>query len=120
MNFVYVAIGGALGAMLRYSLNYLPVSTAFPFKTMIANIVGSFIIGVIAGVADIKGVDERLSLLLKVGFCGGFTTFSTFSLETMTLIEKGDWGVAAIYATTSVIVCVLSCVAGIAVAKYIV
>ena len=120
MNFVYVAIGGALGAMLRYSLNYLPVSTAFPFKTMIANIVGSFIIGVIAGVADIKGVDERLSLLLKVGFCGGFTTFSTFSLETMTLIEKGDWGVAAIYATTSVIVCVLCCVAGITLAKYIV
>lgn len=120
MNFVYVAIGGALGAMLRYSLNYLPVSTAFPFKTMIANIVGSFIIGVIAGVADIKGVDERLSLLLKVGFCGGFTTFSTFSLETMTLIEKGDWGVAAIYASTSVIVCVLFCVAGIALAKYIV
>ena len=120
MNFVYVAIGGALGAMLRYSLNYLPVSTAFPFKTMIANIVGSFIIGVIAGVADIKGVDERLSLLLKVGFCGGFTTFSTFSLETMTLIEKGDWGVAAIYASTSVIVCVLCCVAGVALAKYIV
>ena len=119
MNFVYVAIGGALGAMLRYSLNYLPVSTAFPFKTMIANIIGSFIIGVIAGMADIKGVDERLSLLLKVGFCGGFTTFSTFSLETMTLIEKGDWGVAAIYTATSVIVCVLSCVAGIALAKYI-
>jgi CrcB protein len=120
MNFVYVAIGGALGAMLRYSLNYLPVSTAFPFKTLIANIFGSFIIGMIAGVADIKGVDEKLSLLLKVGFCGGFTTFSTFSLETMTLIEKGDWGVAAIYAATSVIVCVLFCVAGIALAKYIV
>ena len=68
MNFVYVAIGGALGAMLRYSLNYLPVSTAFPFKTLIANIFGSFIIGMIAGVADIKGVDYRLSLLLKVGF----------------------------------------------------
>lgn len=85
MNFVYVAIGGALGAMLRYSLNYLPVSTAFPFKTLIANIFGSFIIGMIAGVADIKGVDDRLSLLLKVGFCGGFTTFSTYSLETVTL-----------------------------------
>ena len=120
MNFVYVAIGGALGAMLRYSLNYLPVSTAFPFKTLIANIFFFFIIGMIAGVADIKGVDDRLSLLLKVGFCGGFTTFSTYSLETVTLIEKGDWGVAVIYAATSVIVCVLSCVAGIALAKYIV
>ena len=84
MNFVYVAIGGALGAMLRYSLNYLPVSTAFPFKTMIANIVGSFIIGVIAGVADIKGVDERLSLLLKVGFCGG-VAFSSVGSETKSI-----------------------------------
>lgn len=118
MNFFYVAIGGALGAMMRYSLNYLPVSTAFPFKTMIANVVGSFIIGVIAGMADIKGVDERLSLLLKVGFCGGFTTFSTFSLETVTFIDKGDFGIAAIYAASSVIVCVLSCIAGIATAKY--
>ncbi len=118
MNFVYVAIGGALGAILRYSLNYLPVSTAFPFKTLIANVAGSFIIGVIAGVADIKGIDDRLSLLLRVGFCGGFTTFSTFSLETVNLIEKGDFSMAGLYAVSSVVVCILSCIAGIATAKY--
>lgn len=82
-----VAVGGAAGAVARFlvtkaSVTYL--GTAFPYSTLAVNIVGSFILGVIAGMALGRiAVPETVRLLVGVGFCGAFTTFSTFAVETL-------------------------------------
>ena len=83
MNFFWVALGGAIGAMCRYAISLIPVKTAFPILTLITNIIGAVLIGFIVGsFADKENVSSNLVLFLKTGLCGGFTTFSTFSLVT--------------------------------------
>lgn len=106
MNFFVVGIGGFIGSVLRYaiSLIYLDTGSRFPIKTFSINLVGSFFIGlVVALVARYKNVDENLILFLKVGICGGFTTFSSFSLETVDLIQSGYIKSAILYLVLSVI-----------------
>lgn len=84
--FLLVALGGGAGAVCRYARPLLPISGRFPFATLIANALGALIIGFLAGCAiQMDSFPANLNLLLKTGFCGGFTTFSTFSLETVTL-----------------------------------
>ena len=82
--YLFVALGGAIGSVSRFLLGKLPVKAAgFPVITLGINVVGAFCIGlIVAAVGKHSGWDPRLVLFLKVGFCGGFTTFSTFSLET--------------------------------------
>ncbi|MCK9170024.1 MAG: fluoride efflux transporter CrcB [Treponema sp.] len=106
-NILYVAAGGALGSVLRYAISLVPLKTDFPFQTFITNIAGALLIGFIATFAVLRAgqtagrVPAKLLLLLKTGFCGGFTTFSTFSLETLSLFEKGHGTTAAVYALLS-------------------
>lgn len=89
-NFIFVALGGALGAMGRYAISLVPVKSFFPFLTLVTNIGGAVVIGFIAGAVSVKeGTPPGLVLFLKVGVCGGFTTFSTFSLELFNLLEQG-------------------------------
>lgn len=107
---IVVGLGGFLGAVSRYLIGLVPIreGMAFPIKTFVINIIGSFAIGLIAAAAARAGAaDSRLVLFLKVGICGGFTTFSSFALETGDLIRGGNPGVASLYV-------ILSLAAGVA------
>lgn len=106
---LYVAVGGAVGSVLRYLVGLIRVSeaTAFPVKTLMINIVGSFLIGLIAALAGNRPeLDPNTVLLLKVGVCGGFTTFSTFALETADLLQNGKAAIAVSYIVLSVLLSV--------------
>ncbi|MDK3018698.1 fluoride efflux transporter CrcB [Pseudodonghicola flavimaris] len=110
-----VAAGGAIGASLRY-LTGLAVTWAldhptFPMAIITVNILGSFIMGVFVVLAAHKGL-THLSPLIVTGFLGGFTTFSSFSLETVNLIERGAVGQAALYVLLSVGVSILALAGG--------
>lgn len=106
MNVIIVGIGGFIGAVLRYLIGLIPLKQAsgFPIKTMCINIIGSFVIGLVAAYS-IKHSEskESLQLFLKVGICGGFTTFSSFALETMNLLDNGNTFTAILYTSLSVI-----------------
>lgn len=101
-----VAFGGAIGAVCRFLIGKLPIGSneGFPIKTFLINIIGCFIIGLAAALA-LKQLSEspKLVMFLKVGICGGFTTFSSFALETSGLIEKGSYLTAAAYVVLSVV-----------------
>ncbi len=107
MGFFFVALGGALGAAGRYALSLIPVRTEFPFITLMTNILGAMAIGFIAGLLGTRdNLSPNVSLFWKTGVCGGFTTFSTFSLEAWQLLEKGNYLLSALYALLSVVCCV--------------
>ena len=79
MNFLFVALGGAVGAMARYAISLIPLKTEFPFLTLITNVIGAILIGFIVGITSGRdGVSKNMVLFWKTGVCGGFTTFSTF------------------------------------------
>jgi len=94
-----VALGGAVGSALRYgtTLGATRVfGTSFPFGTFIVNVLGCLLAGLIFGIAEQRtGLSPLVRLLLLTGFLGGYTTFSTFTLETVTLLQDGSWLVAA-------------------------
>jgi CrcB protein len=107
MGFFFVALGGALGAAGRYALSLIPVRTEFPFITLMTNILGAMAIGFIAGLLGTRNdLSPNVALFWKTGVCGGFTTFSTFSLEAWQLLEKGNYLLSALYALLSVVCCV--------------
>lgn len=86
MEILLISIGGAVGAVLRYVVGQLIDNTSFPWATLVVNALGSFILGsVIFGVSD-----SDILLLVSVGFCGAFTTFSSFSFQTVSLWEQGE------------------------------
>lgn len=119
LNCLCVGLGGFLGAVFRYLLGMLPLSERFefPFVTFGINILGAFVIGVVSEIAVKYGMsDSRMILLLKTGVCGGFTTFSTFSLESSSLISAGKYGIAICYIVCSVAACLLAVIAG----KYVI
>ena len=107
----YVALGGAVGSVLRYQLGRgmthwfgAQAVTAFPWATLAVNVLGSFAMGVLAGFLARHGPGgEEYRLLVGVGLLGGFTTFSAFSLELMLLIERGQSGQAFLYGAVSVL-----------------
>lgn len=104
-----VAAGGAIGAVSRYLIGLIRISetTVFPYKTLIINIAGSFIIGLISAYAANKsGFNPDLLLFLKVGICGGFTTFSTFAFETADLLHSGKPAAAFAYIALSIVLSV--------------
>lgn len=113
MPFIIVALGGGLGAVFRYALSFLPVATAFPLATFLTNLSGAFLIGLVTGISeDRKNLPPNAILFWKVGVCGGFTTFSSFSLDTVTLIEKEAYGLALIYSTSSILLCLIALMLG--------
>ncbi len=107
MNFLWVALGGAIGAVLRYTISLIPVKTTFPVLTLVTNIIGAIAIGFITGfVLSRKEVSQNLILFTKTGLCGGFTTFSTFSLEAFQLFERREYLSGGAYVILSVVCCI--------------
>jgi len=105
LNCIFVGLGGFVGSILRYLVGLIPIKnpSGFPINTFLINVIGSLAIGVIACLASKNSnLDSRLILFLKVGICGGFTTFSTFSLETAELIKNGSIALAVLYIVLSV------------------
>lgn len=99
-NVLWVALGGALGASARYGLGMwlINLSKIFPFATLIVNIVGSFLLALLfASQLTENGANQQLWLFLGVGAIGAFTTFSTFSLDLVLLMQQGEWIKAALY-----------------------
>lgn len=118
-----VGLGGGLGSIARYVSQravamYLPVS--FPYGTFFINILGSFLIGIIFGISEKSNIlSPEIRLFLTVGFCGGFTTFSTFSLDSLWLIRDAQYLNFGLYATLSVILGLAATFAGIAIVKMV-
>ena len=108
LDCLFVGFGGFIGSILRYLLNLIRFEgIPFPLITLFINTVGSFAIMFIAGLFARELItDERLMLFLRVGLCGGFTTFSTFSAETLDLFNSGEHLAAFAYAILSVVLCV--------------
>ena len=102
MNALFVFLGGGIGSVLRYLAGMWIGSTAFPWATLAVNAVGSLAIGLFGGLASRFGWSEALRLSLMTGLCGGFTTFSTFSKESLALIESGRYGLFVLYVAGSV------------------
>ena len=107
-----VGAGGALGAVGRYGLSLLPYTGEFPLLTLCTNLLGALLIGFVAGLAGQGRLSPGWTLFWKTGVCGGFTTFSTFSLESLTLLEKGRWLTGGMYMALSVALCVAGVLAG--------
>ena len=112
-----VGTGGALGAMGRYGLSLLPWRGEFPLLTLLTNLLGAVFIGFIAGLAGRGRLNPSAALFWKTGVCGGFTTFSTFSLETLRLLEGGQTAAGLLYAGASVVLCVAGVYVGEALGK---
>ena len=88
-NCLFVALGGGLGAVGRYLLSLIAAPWSFPVMTLLTNFLGAVVIGAVAQAAGQLPMSKSAVLFLKTGLCGGFTTFSTFSLETVELLEQG-------------------------------
>ncbi len=119
-DFVLVGIGSGLGGICRYLLSLMmPLAVnSFPWGTFTANIVGCLFIGVLWGVTSrLESLSPTFSLFLMVGFCGGFTTFSTFSKESLALLQANDYLLFLFYATGSVILGLTAVATGYAMAK---
>jgi CrcB protein len=117
LNLLLVGSGGFLGAIARYLLGgailHLTVASKFPWSTFAANALGCLLIGVLAGVTEkIDVIGPGARLFLFTGLLGGFTTFSAFGFETFYLLRRGELPMAALYATASVLVCLLAVWAG--------
>ncbi|MES2097727.1 MAG: fluoride efflux transporter CrcB [Pseudomonadota bacterium] len=116
MNFLLVMAGGALGSAARYLVGRLALASLgpnYPWGTLAVNLIGGFLMGLLAGALARSGGSEHTRLLVGVGVLGGFTTFSAFSLDTALMIERGDWGVAIAYALVSVVGSILALFAGL-------
>lgn len=117
-----IFVGGGTGSMLRYVIGkYLNSSeNGIPYGTFLANILGSFLIGIILGLAAKNNtLSQNQTLLLATGFCGGFTTFSTFAYENHVFLKSGDFTSFAIYTIASFIIGFLAVFLGLYLAKFV-
>jgi CrcB protein len=120
LKFVYIFLGSGLGGLIRFGLGRWINSwhnSNFPFGTFVVNILACLVLGFVVGLADNRQlISTESKLFWVIGFCGGFSTFSTFSNETLTLYQSGNHIVNITYIVTSVIVCLVATYLGFAVA----
>tara|TARA_R110002096_G_scaffold299503_6_gene494138 strand:+ start:37132 stop:37509 length:378 start_codon:yes stop_codon:yes gene_type:complete len=120
---LYIGLAGALGSVSRYWLgllvsNWVGVRTSLPVATLTVNVLGSLAMGVVVGVFASRGdMDSRLRIALAIGFLGGFTTYSSFALETVGLLEQRSLQVAALYITLTLFAAGFACYAGLLVGR---
>lgn len=110
-NLVLVMVGGAVGSGLRYgvAVGMSAISTIFPTATLLVNIVGSFLLGCLAGsIGTPLQLEESTQLLLGTGICGGFTTYSAFAVESVRLTESQQYLPAAAYVASTLLLCSLA------------
>jgi CrcB protein len=123
MSYLLVFFGGGLGATLRHLVNLAcarGIGIGFPWGTLIINITGSTVMGLIAGYLALKGVAAQpWRLFLMTGILGGYTTFSAFSLDAALLYERGELGLAAVYVLGSVVLSIAGLFAGLAVMRHL-
>lgn len=109
-NCLAVGAGGFLGAVFRYLISLMPFlqREALPLPTLLVNVAGAIVIGIVVKTSESSGIlNEQALLFLKVGICGGFTTFSSFALESLTLMQEGKSMMSLAYITASVVLCIL-------------
>ena len=119
-----IAAGGAIGALMRHSVNVAAVKLighGFPYGTLTVNIVGSFLMGALVILfASVWQPSETLRMLIITGFLGAFTTFSTFSLDFVTLFERQDYLVSGLYVAASVVLSIAALFGGMAITRVLV
>jgi fluoride exporter len=124
-NYVWIAIGGALGTTGRYWLSGVVariVGETFPWGTLVVNVSGSFVIGFFGALTGPAGrifVGSTARQFVMVGICGGYTTFSSFSLQTLNLMNDGEWANAGANIGLSVILCLIGVWAGVILASIV-
>jgi CrcB protein len=120
----YVAFGSAVGGVLRYLLGGViqeRTGSTFPIQTLVINVTGSLLLGFLQRYAlETSALSPEVRTMLTIGFCGGYTTFSTFSYETVRMLEDGDWRRASLYIGLSLLLTVGAAVVGIAAARQLV
>lgn len=120
MTVLALAVAGALGAVVRFAVDSYAKSklrgTVFPWATVGINISGSLLLGFLAGIVLFDGAPSDLQTIVGTGFCGGYTTFSTASFETVRLIQSGSYRAASINAVATLVLSIGACAAGFAVA----
>jgi fluoride exporter len=123
MRYLIVFLGGGVGAALRHGVNVVAarlLGTAFPYATTIENVSGSLLMGLLAGYFAFRGgISQHWQLFLTTGILGGYTTFSTFSLDAALLYERGALGLAALYILLSVLMSIGGLFAGLWFMRYI-
>src|ERR1700683_121412 len=117
MSYVWVTIGSAIGGLLRYIITRLTlnISVGLPYGTILINVLASFVIGYFGTLTLQSGkyaASDNVRLFVMVGLCGGFTTFSSFSLQTFDLMRSGAWGRALANVEVSVVLCIAAVGAG--------
>ena len=121
MHWLLVFVGGGLGAVARHGVNRAGLSLlgpGFPWWTFGVNVAGSFAIGFLAGLFGALETGHQARLFLITGFLGGFTTFSAFSLDALTLWERSEYSAASLYVVGSVILSLVAVVAGLAASRW--
>lgn len=121
MGYLIVFLGGGIGAALRHGFNLAfarTIGTAFPYATLFENVTGSIAMGVLVALFAFRsGIPQHWQLFLTTGILGGYTTFSTFSLDTALLYERSELGLAAAYVLLSVALSVAGLFAGLALVR---
>ena len=121
MHFALICLGGAVGTGARYLLGGLAIQWLggeFPHGTLLVNVVGSFLVGLVQELAlGAAVVPENVRLVLAVGLLGGFTTYSAFTYESLRLAAAGSWGSALLYVSLTTALCFGACLLGIAAAR---
>ena len=119
LNYLLVFLGGGLGSICRFGIAQwlAPHKFQFPWATIIANVLACLVLGALVGLSVKSKVSSPMSFFLMVGFCGGFSTFSTFTNETFQLMAAGEWEKALANVAVSLLVCLFSLFLGIRAAQ---
>ncbi|MCQ4637255.1 fluoride efflux transporter CrcB [Anaerovorax odorimutans] len=122
LNCLAVGAGGFIGSVLRYLVGLIPFlhKGALPLQTLLVNVIGAILIGMIVKSSEsYEELGENVVLFLKVGICGGFTTFSTFALESLNIMQEGKSLIGLLYIGMSVVLCIAGVYAGKWIAGYL-
>lgn len=122
LRFFYIAIGGAIGALLRYWISGVAnrlFYSEFPWGTLSVNLIGSLIIGFLWGISEFVFISRDMKVLIFIGILGSFTTFSTFSLESFHLLRDGEYGFLSINIFLNFFLGIVLVFAGVFLSRYI-